>query len=384
MNSVLSSGTADLNSLTGATRRSLRILEFIDTLDTGGAERMVACLSIRLQQTGNEVHTLCLRDFGMMPIAEERFTEAGVRLAKFDKTDGFSPRAAGKLIRFVRDNRIDVIHAHNPLVTHYAAAARVVLRTPILVSTIHGTSTLNMAGWAEKLFAASCTANHRIVLVAGQVEEVFQQRYPSLKDRTVVIPNGIEADELFSLPSRERGPEFVFGSIGRLAAVKDQKTLLTAFAEVRRKQPSCRLELVGCGELLEELESTAAALGVASAVTFHGWSRDIAHYLSTWDAFVLSSKSEGLPMTLLEAMAAGLPVAATAVGGIPEVIAGAECGFLAPPSDAASLAGAMSRLMGGEAREFGARARRAVAERYSVAAMANQYQRLFCGLKDSR
>ena len=359
--------------------RSLRILEFIDTLDTGGAETMVAGLSLRLQEMSHEVHVVCLRDFGLMSVPAERFLESGVSLTAFGKTDGFSPASVWKLARFLRDRRIEVIHSHNPLVTHYAAAAGTMARTPVIVSTIHGTSTLGMARWAERLFAFSCGWNDRIILVCKQVEEVFQQRYARLRNRTAVIPNGIEIGELLSV--RRRGgaaKEFVFGTIGRLTPVKDQQSLLTAFAEIHRQFPSCRLEILGCGELLKELQCLSTTLGVDSAVKFHGWSRDIAGFLAGLDAFVLSSKSEGLPMTLLEAMAAGLPVVATAVGGIPEVVEGAGCGWLSKPSDAAGLAENMLRAMTAPDRpEYGRRARRAAVERYSVQSMAAQYEELF-------
>jgi glycosyltransferase involved in cell wall biosynthesis len=365
--------------------RGLRILQFIDTLDTGGAERMVACLSLRLKEIGHEVHVVCLRDFGLMPVPAERFRESGVRLTGFSKTDGFSPSAIWKLARFLKSHRIEVIHSHNPLVTHYAAAAANIARTPAIVSTIHGTSTLGMPRWAEALFALSCEWNDQIVLVCRQVEEVFQQRYTRLRDRTAVIPNGIEVDELLEVRRRGSTGEFAFGTIGRLAPVKDQQTMLAAFAQVHKQLPTSRLEILGSGELLETLQDLSVMLGIDSAVKFHGWSRDIAGFLGGLDAFVLSSKSEGLPMTLLEAMAAGLPVVATAVGGIPEVVESAGCGWLAKPCDAGSLAENMLRLVTAPDRqERGGRARKAVLERYSVQTMTQQYESLFRKLIGSR
>ncbi len=358
--------------------RCLRIVEFIDSLGTGGAEKMVACLSLRLREMGHEVHVVCLRDLDVMPVPARRFLESGVSLTELGKTDGFSPLAIWKLARFLKTHQINVLHAHNPLVTHYAAAAGKIARTPVVVSTIHGTSTLGMPRWAEKLFAFSCEGNDRIVLVCKQVEEVFQLRYARLRDRTAVIPNGIEADELRGVHPSGAAGEFVFGTVGRLAPVKDHMTLLAAFARVHNHCPSCRLEVLGYGELLEDLKRFSATLGLESAVKFRGWSLDIAGFLGGLDAFVLSSKSEGLSMSLLEAMAAGLPVVATAVGGTPEVVEGAGCGWLARPSDAASLAENMLRLMNTPDRvERGERGRKAVLERYSIHSMAGQYEELF-------
>jgi glycosyltransferase involved in cell wall biosynthesis len=160
--------------------------------------------------------------------------------------------------------------------------------------------------------------------------------------------------------------------------VKDQRTLLTAFARVRQHTPACRLEILGCGELLDELEAQARALGIHDSVTFRGWSRDVAGFLAGVDAFVLSSRSEGLPMTLLEAMAAGLPVVSTAVGGIPEVVNGAGCGWLAPAGDAVGLADRMLEALNApDFADRSKRARQAAAANYSVGSMTDQYGRLF-------
>jgi glycosyltransferase involved in cell wall biosynthesis len=364
----------------------LRILEFIDRLDSGGAESMVACLALRLRQIGHEVHVVCLRDFGQMNVPAERFSENEVSLVEFGKTDGFSPAFVWKLARYLTEKRIDVIHSHNPLVTHYAAAASAIARIPVAVSTIHGTSTLGMARWAERLFSLSCMRNDRIVLVCKQVEQIFRQRYSRLRKRTAVIPNGIDVEGLLSVKARSHiQNEFVFGTIGRLAPVKDHSTLLIAFERIHKQFPFCRLEILGCGELLDDLRWLAASLGIESAVKFHGWSRDIAGFLGSIDAFVISSKSEGLPMTLLESMAAGVPVVATAVGGIPEVLETAGCGWLATPGDPVDLSEKMRCVMNAPDRfERGRRGRQAVLEQYSVESMAAQYEKLFVELASGR
>jgi len=163
--------------------------------------------------------------------------------------------------------------------------------------------------------------------------------------------------------------------------VKDHQTLLTAFANVKKYAPACRLEILGCGELLDDLEAQARALGIQGSVRFRGWSRGVAEFLAEIDGFVLSSKSEGLPMTLLEAMAAGLPVVSTAVGGIPEIVNSARCGWLAAAGDPAGLAGRMLEAHHApDLPDRGSRAREAAAANYSVKSMADQYGRLFADL----
>ncbi len=365
-------------------KRELRVLELINSLETGGAERMVSSLSLRLQQMGHRVDIVCLREFGRMAVPMERFQENGVGILKYGKKDGFNPACIAKLALFLKSQRIDVIHSHNPLVTHYAAATSQLAGTPLSVSTIHGTSTLAMPKWAEMLFTTSCRLTDRIVLVCRQVQEEFCRRFPELGNRTTAIPNGIDLGELVEISPRAPSREFVFGTVGRLVPVKDQHGLLLAFAQLHTRFPFCRLEILGSGELRAELESLAINLGLADSVRFRGWSSDVAGFLSQMDAFVLSSRSEGLPMTLLEAMAAGLPVVSTAVGGVPEIVEGAGCGWLARPGDPENLAAKMECAVSNR-DDRGARAREAVLRQYSVDAMARQYAALFeNGLASSR
>ncbi|HEY7390833.1 MAG TPA: glycosyltransferase [Bryobacteraceae bacterium] len=354
----------------------LRILELINTLDAGGAETVASSLSLQLAKLGHQVDLACLRDFGRMTIPHRRFAENGVRLWKCGKRDGWSTACLWKLARFLKSARIDVIHSHNPLVTHYAAAAALLAGTPLSVSTIHGTNTLALRRWERILFAASCFLTDRMVLVCRQVQEEFCRRFPALATRASAIPNGIEVGDLLAIAPRPACGEFVFGSIGRLVPVKDYHSLLAAFAQLRRQLPCCRLEVLGSGELQAELERFAQNLGLAEAVIFRGWSADIAGFLSRIDAFVLSSRSEGLPMSVLEAMAAGCPVVATAVGGVPELIETARCGWLARPGDPHDLAQKM-HLATTNRNGQGSRARQAVREWYSAECMARRYNALF-------
>lgn len=356
--------------------RELRILQLVNSLDTGGAEKMVSSLSLELKRMGHRVEVVCLREFGRMPVAMERFAENGVGLRKFGKTDGFSAACIWKLARFLKSERIDVIHSHNPLVTHYAAAAALLARTPLSVSTIHGTSTLEIQKWARVLFSGSCHLTDRIVLVCRQVQEEFCRRFQAFRNRTATIPNGIDVSELISIPPRPSSKEFVFGTVGRLVPVKDHHTLLVAFAKLRERFPFCNLQILGSGELQEELRMFAVALGLTQAVRFHGWSTDIPGFLSRIDTFVLSSRSEGLPMTLLEAMAAGVPVVSTAVGGVPEVVEPAGCGWLARPGDPVDLAAKMECALSTR-DDRGSRARSAVVKEYSVECMARRYAGLY-------
>ena len=356
----------------------MRIVELVNSLTAGGAERMAASLALNLQSRGASVQIVCLRDLGNMPIPEERFQEAGIELVPLLKNDGFSTKAMRTLVERIREWKTDVVHTHNPLVHHYGAMAGRLGGARAVVTTVHGISTLTMATWAKGLFWASCLMTDRMVGVCPAVGETLRNRYLLEKEKTTVINNGIELEQFLRVKPRSADGRFVFGTVGRLVPVKDQRTLLEAFATVYRGNPRCRLEILGDGELREDLEKHARVLGVGEAVCFRGFSRDIAGFLGRLDTFVMSSLSEGLPLTVLEAMAAGLPIVATSVGGVVRLVEDAGCGWLCPPAQPTALANAMRMAMDTKERvSMGEQGRVTVLRDYSLAKMTADYENLF-------
>jgi len=363
----------------------MNVLELIETLDTGGAERMVSCLALSMRAQGDSVSIVCLRDLGRMPIPREHFDEAGVNLVELNKTDGFSPKAVRQLLDYVRDQNFDVIHTHNPQVNHYGALVARLGSIPVLVNTLHGTSTLGMPRWALALYRVSCAGTTRVVPVCKAVDVELRQRLGLSPYKTAVIYNGIDLSELQTLPVRAPDGEFVFGTMGRLVPVKDHRSLLEAFHIVKQRHAHCRLEILGFGELEDDLKNLAETLGISGSVVFRGFSSDVGSFLRGIDAFVLSSVSEGLPLTLLEGMAAGKPIVSTAVGGVPELVQDAECGWLSEPSQPQRLAEIMMQAVESpDLEEKGRRGRRQAIARYSVEAMTAQYRALFGELLGSR
>lgn len=358
----------------------MRILELIDSLDTGGAERMVSCLALSLQERGNTVTVACLRDFGCMAVPEETFRHAGVRLIELRKPEGFSINTLRRLVRYAKEGGFDVIHTHNPLVNHYGVAAAFGARIPVVVQTLHGIQTLEMSRLGKFLYQSSCLLTDKVVGVCGAVESAFQTSTGLTKGKTTVIDNGIDLGELLTVPPRRPEGEFVFGAVGRLVPVKNHRLLLDAFASACRDNTRCRLAILGTGELDAELREQAKALGVEERVHLRGWSSNVAGFLEEIDAFVLSSSSEGLPMTVLEAMAAARPIISTAVGGVPELVEGSNCGWLCEPNNPEALADVMHKAMTSELLEKGARGRSYVVRRFSAERMAEEYEALFRGL----
>jgi glycosyltransferase involved in cell wall biosynthesis len=356
----------------------MRILELVNTMSIGGAESMVASLALGLQDKGHLVHILCLRDLGKMTIPRQRFEDAGIQLVELKKNDGFSMECLHAIVNYCRRHQVQVIHAHTHQVNHYAVAVSKMTGISVVVTTMHGIEALRIQWWAKLLFRMTCLLTAKVVGVSQPVSEATIKEMRLTKSKLATIPNGVDLQEFQPKGVRPNREQFTFGTVARIVPVKNQKVMIEAFASIYRKHPNVRLEILGFGILQPELEALAQRLRIADAVVFHGLRVDIAAFLTQIDCFLLSSNSEGLPMTLLEAMASGLPVVSTAVGGIPAVVEESACGWLCPPGSPEEFAKAMdAALQARDLEERGKRARALVQRKYSSAVMADQYVELF-------
>jgi glycosyltransferase involved in cell wall biosynthesis len=187
-----------------------------------------------------------------------------------------------------------------------------------------------------------------------------------------VVYHGVRIPEPNHPRQRPIDRRIVLGVAGRLVPIKGVGCLLRALATLRHPFTHVQLEIAGAGPEEEALRHEAAALGVGDSVTFLGWQRDVWPLVGRWDVFVQPSLDEGFGMAALEAMAAGLPVVGTSVGGLPELIDDGRTGYVVPPSDATALAGRLRELLVDpeRRREMGTAGRRRVRERFSAERMA--------------
>ena len=252
-----------------------------------------------------------------------------------------------ELIVLIRRYRPDIVHAHSSKAGVLGRVAAWLARVPARIFTVHGWSFAAYAPpaswlflWAERLMRPITDV---IVCPAGAVRAQGLAARACRPDRTVVIPNAVEVGaypRTTHAGGRDRIPLVV--SVGRLAFPKDFATLVQALGMV---DPSAlRAAIVGDGPQRPELDEQVAALGRGEGVRLLGTRDDVPALLAEAGVFVLSSRSECLPMSVIEAMAAGLPVVATAVGGVPELVEDERTGILVPPGDARALAAALTRL----------------------------------------
>jgi glycosyltransferase involved in cell wall biosynthesis len=291
------------------------------------------------------------------------------------KRRGFDPRMFWRLRRVVRDFRPNILHTHS-YVLRYAAVAG----APAIVHTVHNVADREVDAIGRAIHRAAFRRNVATVAISGIIAESFERVYG--RKPNAIIPNGIALERYGAATDwRARNgfspDDLLVVSVARLEPQKNPLGLLDSFAAAGLDSRS-RLLIAGDGSLRGGAEARAHELGIADRVAFVGVRADIAEMLSACDLFALASGWEGSPVAIIEAMASGLPVIATAVGGVPELVADGDTGFLVRPGDTAAFAGRLAQLARDPdlRRRMGDAARsRAVA--LSAGAMIERYSELF-------
>ena len=357
------------------------VVHCVFSVAIGGQEMVILQLATHADRSRFAPRVLCLRSAGELA---PRFEALGIPVDVLDRPVGEdSLRTLVALRTYLRFHRPAILHTHNPTPHQYGALAGMAAGVPVLVHTKHGRNQLLTAkGRALERMAGRLTdAVVPVSLDAAEVARTVEGVPPS---RIHVIHNGID---LTGMAPRTPPPgAWRAVHVARLNEVKDQATLLKASRLVLDLNPTFVLDLVGDGEMRAELELLAEDLGMSHAVNFHGFHDNVERFLRQANVFVLSSVSEGIAITLLEAMAAGLPVVATDVGGNREVVIPGETGLLVPPSDPIALAQAMIELLSNPERSMrmGAAGLDRVGREFSLDSTLRGYEDLYLSLLQRR
>jgi glycosyltransferase involved in cell wall biosynthesis len=302
-------------------------------------------------------------------------------------------RTIWKVYRLIRHLKPDIVHTHTAKAGFVGRIAAWLAGAPVIVHTFHGhvfqgyfsPATTRLFILLERLTARM--SDTVITLTDGLRRELAETYRIARTERITVLPLGLDL-EPFTKQARKSGafrrefgiPEDVqlIGIVGRLVPVKNHALFLQAAARIQTAIPSACFAIVGDGELRGEIEREAALLGLRDCMIFTGWLRDLAPVYSDLDALVISSRNEGTPVSVIEALAAGCPVAATAVGGLPDLLDQGELGALVPPDDAEALAEAILNAL--RHPPDGARARLLMQERYGIDRLVSDLDSLYRGL----
>ena len=365
--------------------RRLKILHLLVSLPVGGAEDLVAAIVRGLNPERFAAEVACIGFPG--PVGDE-LQAAGypVSCLGLDLQRASFWRLVAEVRRLLKELRPDLLHTHLYHPNLYGRLAALGLGIPV-VAAVH--NSYARAKFHRRLwnYLLSWTTA-RVVVGSAQVWEDVRHYDGVTPARLLLLPYGICLEDLETSLSRQEARQtlgvsgFVLGAVGRLEEQKGHLNLLEALAQVRQELPEATLLLVGDGRLRPDLERRARELGLAERVRFLGTRRDLPLIYQALDLFVQPSWWEGLPLALLKAMGAGLPVLATRVSGVREVINDGGNGRLVEPGDAAALARVLLELYRQPERRarLGAAARLTIQEGYSLEAMVAQLEQLYLEL----
>jgi glycosyltransferase involved in cell wall biosynthesis len=353
-----------------------------------GAERQVITIAQGLARRGWRVSAVALSGTGGE--AARELTNAGVEFLSLRMRKGIAdPRGWIALNRWIRGEKPEILHAHLPHATWMARGSRLLAPVRVVIDTVHTSATGNRG--RRMGYRRSWWLSDRVTAVSQAVADAYVESHAVRPARVTVLPNGVDVEAFrpdAAVRTQVRNKlgltdEFLWYAAGRLEPVKDYPTMLRAFADLPE---SAQLVVAGSGSRKSALLRIAESLGIAQRVRFLGFEQDVHRWMQAGDGFVLSSLWEGLPVSLLEAGACGLPCVATAVAGTRDVVVDGQTGYLAQTQDVNSLRRAMARLMRmrpESRRAMGMDARQRVVGLFSLSSVLDRWEALYCELLEA-
>lgn len=360
-----------------------RVLIVVPGLSTGGSEKCVLNLVRHLPRESYAFDVVGFRGGPMYALLAEQ----GCRVHLIRKRPGIDLSLTAKLLRIIRRSRIELVNTHHFMPLFYTFPAAKGLRVPV-VHVEHSKWEIEQLGpfW-RRVFRLMVLRLDGMVSISRELQRFVTERYGPREGFRPIL-NGISLDEFDVKMDRQakrlafgvQDGEFLVGCVANLRAEKNHEMLLRGFAAAHRKQGRLRLMVVGDGPRMPVLEALSRDLGVRDRVIFSGERSDANELYRIFDAYCLTSLYEGLPLTILEAMASRVPVIGTDVLGIREVIDDGQTGYLVALNAWQELGGridAVSKLSARDRRRMVERAHRKVTEEYSIERSAGEYDRLF-------
>ncbi len=342
---------------------------------SGGADKMVAQLAAGMDCEHYDVAVFCVYGEPQNNHLEQMVKDHGIRIHFIGKKLGFSLSAIGRLFKALDAFGPDVVHTHL-YACLYAFPWPLIRRKPHL-HTFHLPPELENKRFLRRVISKILIRTKCMtpVAISRQNQKFLRDYYRLSQDEVPVVCNPVELSKFDSLPERT-STDFTFITAGRFNSQKNQKLMLRAFAAFLEKGYDTKLVLLGRGEEEENLRALAAELGISHRVDFAGFVVNVEDYLVNADVFLLSSDFEALPLALLEAMAAGLPIVATDVGGVRDIVT--DNGILTKPGDPEELVQAMEKLyLDANLRREMSRRARTNAAAYDVSNTVAGYSRLY-------
>ncbi len=360
-----------------------RIILFIPSLITGGAEKFVTDLAIRIDKELFSVKIAVVSDISPPGYSGNRFPE----LLDNCNVDVYKLKGRNKLctvfniFRLLSMQRPDVIHTSLSSL-YYVMVPAFIYGVKKRVHTFHNMPSFTAKGVNKYLYKIAFNLlNFVPVAVSCKVKEKISEYFKIPLLKIQCIYNGVDTKTFYPTVRHYCSKAVSFISVGSLTPVKNHRLLIDAFASAAQKCSDIRLTILGEGELKEELLTQIDAYGLSGIINIPGVAADVSVLLNCADIYVMSSDTEGLPLSVLEAMAAGLPIVATEAGGIADIVSHRENGFISPIGDAEALSAAMVRLaLDADLRRSMGEAARRKALCFDYSYCVKRYQELYMGV----
>ena len=371
---------------------SIQTIHVIYRLDTGGLQNGIVNLINNMDTSKFENTICCLTQGGDF----EKRLNKNIKVSKMFKKPGNDYQLYIKLIKYLKEIKPTIVHTRNWAGMDGIIAAKMA-RVPIIIHGEHGFEITDLTGqnkkrkFIRKLVLS--TMVDKIVTVSKNLKKRLINEIKIKPEKIIHIPNGVDTNK-FNIYKKEftrkkfgfKKGEFIIGIVARLDPIKNHKTLISAFKEIVTIHPNTNLAIVGDGSLRNKLENQTYKLGIKDKVIFMGERNDVPEILKTFDVFVLPSLNEGMSNTILEAMATGIPVIASNVGGNPELVIDGRTGFLFPSNDVESLVQKIKTyILHPELKQkHGYNARKRVEEKFSLNQMVRRYEELYLELVERK
>lgn len=352
----------------------MKIIIVIPKFAVAGAEIMAENLSYGLRDCGHEVVVISLYDY--KSVITERIAQHGIKLIYLNKTTGADFKTVEQLRAIFRQEHPNVVHTHLYTLS-YVYLASVGLRVRI-VHTVHNVADKEV-NKKKQIIQKWLFKSKRVIpvsispIVRDSIVRLYKLEYTDVP----MIFNGIDLKRVIPKENYELTSEGKVVHVGRFSEQKNHKRLVDAFELVLQEYPTCKLLLIGIGDLEEKIKDYVKMKGMSNSVEFLGLIDNVYPFMSDADIFVLSSDYEGMPITLIEAMATGLPIVATNVGGIPDVISKEKTGILTNTSLNELACGIKRFLQSKMLREKYGKAAMIESQKFSVDNMTSQYLEVY-------
>jgi len=382
----INKGTELLLKTFNGNKRALRALFIIWSLEKGGAERFLVSLLKTIDRERIEPVVCCLNWKGKWA---QELEDLGISVLALNKKKGVDFLAFKKLVKIIKEGNFDIVNTYLWGADVLGRLAAILAKTPVVISTAQ-----NVDIWKKRAHRITdrllARGTDKIIAVSGAVRDYYHKNAGIPLSKIATIPNAIELERFQNLKDTAylydeagvRAQDFVLTCIGRLTHQKGQRYLLEAVNLLKGDFPQLRILFVGYGEEEESLKELTRKLNIEQMVRFLGYRKDIPQILHLSKGLVLPSLYEGLPVCVLEAMAAARPVIVTGVGGNSELVRDGENGFIVEPKDPYDLCIAIEKLINlpDHGKGMGKKAMARVAEEFSIQSAATKTRDLFLSL----